>query len=281
MFSWLSQTVNGSKPNDPQGELKSLMIEALSFDAVLSSAKQLEYKHCLEQICRYSFDSEDRAVVMDFLHYSFAPVEPDREWRKTFNGLRILNQLIDSGSRVIFTEVSEGRHFDILQKTLFLTNYHNTDERVGKLVRSSAKEIRDKLLEKFNEEIPEIQPEDIKSISYRDIVPPNIVCGNTPPGGLASMVRFGHTEDDSDEDVVEQGEVGDLLLVEDSPPMVQIIQGDVLDEPSQKNTDQLLDLITDETVTATRGSPPTFPRTTNLIEVDNNPSQSNSQIDLL
>ena len=123
MFSWLAHQVNnftGPKEEGPFSELKESLRRLFEFEPVLSSSLELQYKFSLEQICRSTFEADERMVVMAFLHYSVAPVNPNSEWRTIFNGLRLLNALVDSGSSKIFSEVSEGQHFDLLQKTLFL-----------------------------------------------------------------------------------------------------------------------------------------------------------------
>ena len=175
MFSWIAHQVNnftGPKEEGPFSELKESLRRLFEFEPVLSSSLELQYKFSLEQICRSTFETDERMVVMDFLHYSVAPVNPNSEWRTIFNGLRLLNALVDSGSSKIFSEVSEGQHFDLLQKTLFLTTYSNSDERIAKLIRTAAQEIREKLLVRFNQidEQPEEPPilHAGKSISSRD-----------------------------------------------------------------------------------------------------------------
>ena len=204
MLAWLSDKVSGTRsPDDAVNvQVKSLMREALAFDAVLTSEKELEHKFVLEQICQYSFDLEDRVIVMDFLHYAFAPVDPNSEWRTIFNGLRILNGLIDSGCRNVFSEVMEGKHFDLVQKTLFLTTYSNADERVGRLVRSVAKDVREKLLQKFTDVETELaypKEEKVTSVSSKN-ASRILTAGNAKGMTVPGVARFTHTEESSDEE---------------------------------------------------------------------------------
>ena len=184
----------------PFGELKDTLRTALQFEPVLPGSLELEYKFHLEEICRATFEREERIVVMDFLHYSFAPANANSEWRSIFNGLRILNALIDSGSSKVFSEVLEGKHFDVLQKTLFLTNYPNSDERIAKLIRTAAQEVRDKLLVKFNEvEVGETEESAgvVQSISSKDAPAlPQVV----PQRSLPLIASLRHTEDSSEEE---------------------------------------------------------------------------------
>lgn len=195
----------------PFEDLQQTMREVLQFDPVLTSTLELEYKFHLEKISRATFEYEERVIVMDFLHYSFAPSNPNDEWRTIFNGLRILNALIDSGSSKVFHEVSEGRHFDVLQKTLFLSSYCNTDERISKLIRTSAMQVRDRLQIKFSEVEDEEPPGDrrgeTKSISSKEGVAIQVVAH------LQHIASFKHTEDSSDDDEPKKAEifVQDLL----------------------------------------------------------------------
>lgn len=196
MFSWLSERISAFsslRTPEPGTEVERMMKEALEFEAVVSPARELEYKYLLDSICKASCNSDDRFAIMDFLHYSLSPANPAKEWRMIFNGLRILKALIDSGSVSIFREVSEGKHFDLVQKSLFLLTYCNADERVAKLIRVTAREIRDKLLEKFNdlENEPNVEK---KSVSYRDAIKrPSVVAA---PSSISHLVSLGHVEED-------------------------------------------------------------------------------------
>ena len=211
MLSWISEQINTlSPPRDlgPHADLKRAMREAIAFDAVLSSAKDLEYKFVLEQICRSSFEVEERMIILDFLHYTMAPVDPNSEWRTVFNGLRILNTLIDSGSIAVFTEVAEGKHFDLVQKTLFLTTYANSDERIGKLIRTAAKEIRDKLLLKFDAInsgtlVDESPSQEVKAISSSSVSSTSTPASRpVAPSGVAHIVALRHVEDSSEDEAI-------------------------------------------------------------------------------
>ena len=200
MFSWIAHQVNNlsaSRKEGPFEELNQTMRKVLQFEPVLTSALELEYKFHLEQITRATFEYEERVIVMDFLHYSFAPSNPNNEWRTIFNGLRILNALIDSGSSKVFHEVSEGKHFDVLQKTLFLSSYCNTDERISKLIRTSAMQVRDRLQIKFSQVDEEPQGDrrdETKSISSKEGVAIPVAVH------LEHIASFKHTEDSSDDD---------------------------------------------------------------------------------
>lgn len=238
MLSWISNQLSPSLSVGPHADLKQRMKDALAFEAVLTPPRELEYKFLMEQICRSSFDMDERMIILDFLHYSFAPVDPNGEWRTIFNGLRILNALVDSGSNKIIAEVSEGKHFDVVQKTLFLTTYANSDERVGKLIRTAAKEIRDKLLKKFDlvqeESVDESQ---IKSISSRDSGTP--VERPAVPSSLAHIVALKHVEDSDDEEAAKPRKI---------LPQTNNVTESLLDivEPSARSScqpGQLIDLL--------------------------------------
>ena len=201
MISWLANQV--AKLSFPghgpaKTEVESLMKEILSFDAVFSVAQEAEYKFVLARICEASFRSGDRLVLMDCLHYAFAPANPGKEWRTIFNGLRILNSLIDSGSVAIFREVSEGKHFDLVQKSLFLISYSSSDDRITKLIRSTARDLRDKLLAKFAQLDDETSATDDgkkTSISHRDSLAVPI-----PHSSVSHLVQLRHVEDSSEDD---------------------------------------------------------------------------------
>jgi hypothetical protein len=174
------------------------MKEGLSFDAVFSVSQEAEYKFVLARICQASFRSGDRVILMDCLHYAFAPADPGKEWRTIFNGLRILNSLIDSGSVAIFQEVSEGKHFDIVQKSLFLLSYNSSDDRVTKLIRSAARDLRSKLLAKFaqlDDKTPATDEGKKTSISHRDSIAVSI-----PHSSVSHLVDLRHVEDSSEDE---------------------------------------------------------------------------------
>ena len=202
MISWLSDRISkGSllSHHSSSTQIESLMKDAIAFDAVFSASQEAEYKFLLARICEASFRSEDRFLMMDFLHYALAPANAGIEWRTIFSGLRILNALIDSGSIAIFQEVSEGKHFDLVQKSLFLLSYSNADDRVMKLIRCAARELRDKLLDKFThlDENPSSTGQIAKkSISHRDSVAVRI-----PDSSVSDLVKLRHVEDSSDDEV--------------------------------------------------------------------------------
>lgn len=264
MISWLSEQIASLSPpkeEGPHAATKALMKEVLACEAVLSPAKELEYKYLMEQVCRATFDIDDRVIVMDFLHYSLAPVDAGREWRTIFNGLRVVDALIDSGSSAVFAEVSEGKHFDLLQKTLFLLSYAHSDERIGKLIRTAAKEIRDKLLVKFdqldNPEEPEDQP-NVTCMSSKDTVRHRPVIASS----IAHVVSLRHIEESSDEEpcaaapsIPADSVHDDLIDVDQLPGTVMAttplgpvltVQNDLIDvhQPSGTvtSTDPLLEL---------------------------------------
>ena len=202
MLSWIAKSLQ--KANQQLGlpnDISRLMKTGLDFEPVLTSTREEEYRVCLMRICRATFNIEGRNIVMDCLHYAFAPKNPANEWRTIFNGLRILNSLIDSGSVQIFKEVSEGKHFDLLQKSLFLVTFSHSDERISKLIRTAARQIRDKLLNKLNE---------IEQYSGDDCPPPissSGISSEDPPvafeksisNSVSQLVSLRHVESDDDE----------------------------------------------------------------------------------
>ena len=242
MFSWLTDQISGLKsPNEegPHCEIKETMREALRFDPVLTASKQLEYKFNLEKICRASFEIESRMIILDFLHYAFAPVNANTEWRTIFNGLRILDSLVDSGSNQIFTEISQGKHFDVVQKTLFLTTYTNSDERVGKLIRNAAKEIREKLLSKFDlvESMPQSN-EEPKSISSKDVSGRATPETSRPvaPSSILNFVSLRHIEDSSDEEAPNQSQI-------ESSAGNKVTEDLLIDDDKKGKTKELIELL--------------------------------------
>ena len=180
---------------EPLSELSDLVNSTLRFEAVLTSSRQLEYQQDILIICAASLKLDERFLIMTLLHDALV----SKEWHKLFNGLRILTCLIESGSDEIFVEVLQGKHFDILQKTLFLKSFANADDRVSKLIRRTAADIREKLLRKLNEvesclENGQSFQSSSTGISYRDIVTP--VFENS----VSHLVSLRHVESDSDMD---------------------------------------------------------------------------------
>jgi hypothetical protein len=242
MFSWFSEQISTIKTpsgDEPHSELRGTMQEALGFEPVLTASKELEYKFVLEQICRASFEVDNRIIILDFLHYAFAPPYPNTEWRTIFNGLRILDSLVGSGSNRIFSEISQGKHFDVVQKTLFLTTYANSDERVAKLIRTAAREIRDKLLAKFDlvDSIPETE-EPLKSISSKDVsgkATPDTI-QPVAPSSIVNLVSLRHQEDSSDEE-------GNSKIPRPVPPLVQPVSEDLLLDDQKDKKNELIELL--------------------------------------
>lgn len=203
MLSWISRQLprNGEITAPSDDNPVELMKYGLSFDAVLTPGKEHEYRDMLARISRTTYEQKNRYSVLDSLHYGLAPKNPEREWRTIFNGLRILNSLIDHGSLEIFREVSEGQHFDLLQKSLFLLSFCHSDERVTKLIRTAAREIRDKLSAKFNEieEQPsEVHPPPISAsgISSEDAF--HLKQNPVVTSSFSHLVSLRHIESDED-----------------------------------------------------------------------------------
>ena len=174
MFTWLAARI--TPPLDDG--ITKIMREAFAFEPVLRPGDEFERnKFILSEIVRRSYIPEDRVVIMDHLHYALCP---ETEWRTIFNGFRVLTALMDNGgSPDIFSELLQGKHFDVTQKTLFLTQYTNDDPRVGKLVSTIAQQVRGQLLIKFSEE-PKPPPffghtedEDSPEIESPSIPPPD------------------------------------------------------------------------------------------------------------
>ena len=190
MLQWLSQRFRNEE-HDPEYELTTLLILTLKFNPVLTTAKELEYTDNIDRICRASIDSGNRIIIMDHLRSAFSSTD----WHTILNALRVLNGLIDSGSSKIFSEVAQGRHFDIVQRTLFLTSYTNNDDRVGKLIRCAAREIREKLLIKMTE-IHDIPEEVTSGVSYKDTIEANY------ESSVSHLVSLKHTEFDDVESLL-------------------------------------------------------------------------------
>ena len=214
MLSWFVNHVTPSLEvqHVPRDDAGRLIKATLRLEPVLSGAEEREYRLNIEQICRLSFDIETRQMVMNSLHYALSPNYVGVEWRMIFNGLRILNSLIDGGSVEIFKEVSEGKHFDILQKSLFLLSFSHADERVTKVIRSSAREVRDRLLVKFNEieenyNMDQHCPFSSTGISSDDIRANGLTLSTNP---VSHLVSFGHVESD-DEERLDTPALPDLL----------------------------------------------------------------------
>lgn len=151
MLQWLSQkVVRAKEAREDSHNIHRVMKKALSFGSVIPPEKLQEYQSVMDTICRQSFDLYDRVVLLECIQSAFCVPNSDKEWRKIVNGMRVMSALIEGGSELIFSEVLEGKHFDILQQMVFLVNYVNTDDRVGKVVRSLARDLRGKLILKFD-----------------------------------------------------------------------------------------------------------------------------------
>lgn len=150
MFNWLSHRMRKSAGGEtPMTDIGTALNRLLDFGAIIPPEKSDGFRNLIEIVCRQSYDVYDRVLIMDCIQSALCPRSPETGWRKIVNGIRILDALFDHGSDSIFQEVLEGKHFDILQRMVFLLNYTNTDDRVGRLIRSLAKELKGKLMVKF------------------------------------------------------------------------------------------------------------------------------------
>ena len=104
----------------------------------------------LQELCESTKDSYARTFVLNYLAEA---LDPKSDWRIIENGLRILGALALAGSHEIFQEISRGLHIDVTQRTLILTTYSHDDDRITRLIRTSALVAQKKLIERTSQRI--------------------------------------------------------------------------------------------------------------------------------
>lgn len=187
MIAWLSAQVR--KSLKPRSETETVLDQISNFEAVISTDRLSEFRHLLDCVCKQSFYSDERNLIMHHLESSLRPSNPD--WRVILNGLRLLDALCDRGSCLVFQEVSQCSHFDVVQRTLFLLTFSHDDDRITKLMRHTAQQVRAKVLSRFNDSDNEIRA----SVSYTD----KTVVSSGQPSSFAHLVSLRHVEDDQEE----------------------------------------------------------------------------------
>lgn len=97
-----------------------------------------------------SHDEDCRREIMRHLHECLSATG-SKHWQKIYGGLALSEFLMHHGSPALLAEVSQGFHFDLVQKVSLLENFDAkaqacTDRRAENFVRTKAKELRSMLV---------------------------------------------------------------------------------------------------------------------------------------
>jgi hypothetical protein len=207
MLSWISERVHQMvkrEEREDHADLVRVMTSTLNSDVTSAQVQNSNIFEGSKAICEASFQYDLRGEIIMQLSCGLIPDIRSGDWRTIYNALRILNLLMDSGCLEMFREVQEGKHVDLTQRLLFLSEYNDSDPRKTKLIRSTARETRARLLLKF-EEIDQnnlsCQPEKItkSSVSSGDHHVTS-GCSSRIPESVSNLVSLRHVESDSSMD---------------------------------------------------------------------------------
>jgi len=106
-------------------------------------------KDTLRSIAQASHNADDRREILRHLQECLAE-SSGRRWRRVHGGLVLLEELLKNGSPVLVTELSEGMHFDPVQRLTFIERFeYKEDRRVQGIVRQKATVLRGDLIERL------------------------------------------------------------------------------------------------------------------------------------
>jgi hypothetical protein len=98
----------------------------------------------IEAVVKATKDAESRRVIMRHLSGCLGQTA-SAQWRQVYLAMLVLEELMKDGSPELVTEVANGVHFDLVQRTSFLVKYeYSFDERVQGLIRKKALQIRER-----------------------------------------------------------------------------------------------------------------------------------------
>lgn len=97
-----------------------------------------------------SHDEDCRREIMRHLHECLSATG-SKHWHRMYGGLALAENLVQHGSPALLAEVSQGLHFDLVQKVSLLENFDAkarvcTDRRAENVVRTKARELRSMLV---------------------------------------------------------------------------------------------------------------------------------------
>jgi len=123
-------------------------------------------KDALMSIVQASHSSDDRRIIMNHLRVCLC--EPvNKNWRRIYGGLVVVEQLLQRGSRALMAETAEGHHFDLVQRLTFLSDFEfREDIRVQAMVRQKAAHLRIEVLTRMED--PDDAP--VQSLGSDDAV---------------------------------------------------------------------------------------------------------------
>lgn len=102
-----------------------------------------------------SHDEDCRREIMQHLHECLSATG-SKHWQRIYGGLALSEFLMHHGSPALLDEVSQGFHFDLVQKVSLLENFDAkaracTDRRAESIVRMKAKELRNMLVSQLQQ----------------------------------------------------------------------------------------------------------------------------------
>jgi len=144
MFGWLSSHTRAHST-----EVEKILGTLDKLGPVISTDDSRELHRWLRELCQLARHRANRKQIFEYLRVS---LDPSSDWRVIDNGLRILSALVIEGATKFFCEISRGMHFDVIQRTLILTSYCHDDDRITRLIRSSAHRVHQQLLTRASTE---------------------------------------------------------------------------------------------------------------------------------
>mmetsp|Transcript_10483 Transcript_10483/g.28710 ORF Transcript_10483/g.28710 Transcript_10483/m.28710 type:complete len:340 (-) Transcript_10483:41-1060(-) len=106
-------------------------------------------KDVLRSIVTSTHDPDDRRDILRHLQECLAE-SSGRRWRRVHGGLVLLEELIKNGAPALITEISEGMHFDPVQRLTFIERFeYKEDRRVQGIVRQKATALRADLIDRL------------------------------------------------------------------------------------------------------------------------------------
>lgn len=202
-------------------------------------------KEVLLSLTQASHTVGDRQEIMRHLQ---GCLTPSSNWRRIYGGQILLEELLQNGAPALVAEISQGLHFDPVQRLTFLERFeYSQDRRVQHMLRQKATSLRalliDKLknaesLEDFGGSAPSVPVKQKPSVNGFAGVAGTDLRPERKTGVVNGIVSVGHREDTDSES--EQDAKGRRAPKEGksaaTPPQNLLLMEDNSDKEGQSNT---------------------------------------------
>jgi len=145
------------QPTQTEVELAEALAFIPSIDVQPKRMRTLVPQVHLQKISKGTHTDKGRQMIMQHLR-SFLMADVS-DWRPVYAAIVIASEALLKGSPILLQDISEGRHFDPLQRLVLLETYESGDDdgnarAATNLIRQKAHELRDALAQKLQPSTP-------------------------------------------------------------------------------------------------------------------------------